>query len=338
MTRLVSILIPAYNAERTIAETIRSALGQTWTHSEVIVVDDGSADRTLEVAQRFASKQVLVLSQPNLGAAAARNAAYARCQGEYIQWLDADDLLAPDKIARQLEAAGDGEDTQVLLSSAWGRFMHRTNRAAFRPTPLWCDLDPVEWLVRKWEHNVFMPPASWLVSHALTEAAGPWDTRLLGDDDGEYFCRVVGQCCAIRFVPDARVFYRVSGPEGLSYIGRSNTKLDAQLLSMELQIGYLRSLDDSDRVRAACLDYVQAWLIHVYPQRPDLVSRAQQLAASVGGRLLAPRLSWKYAWMRALFGWRLTKRAQLRYNALKLRAQLLLDTALCRLDGGRSVR
>ena len=94
MSPLVSILIPAYNAERWIAETIGSALGQTWPRKEIIVVNDGSTDQTLSVVQKFASKTVSVVTQENKGVCAARNKAYELCQGDYIQWLDADDLLS----------------------------------------------------------------------------------------------------------------------------------------------------------------------------------------------------------------------------------------------------
>src|SRR4051812_10472186 len=102
MKPLVSIVIPAYNAERWIAYTLQSAIGQTWPHKEIIVVDDGSTDRTGEIARRFASNEISVVSIPNQGAAAARNHGLHLSQGDYIQWLDADDVLAPDKIERQL--------------------------------------------------------------------------------------------------------------------------------------------------------------------------------------------------------------------------------------------
>ena len=86
MKSLVSILIPAYNAERWIADAIRSALAQTWSRKEIIIVDDGSRDRTLSLAREFASKTVSVVSQENQGAAAARNKAFSMCQGDYVQW------------------------------------------------------------------------------------------------------------------------------------------------------------------------------------------------------------------------------------------------------------
>src|SRR4030095_8874403 len=163
MTPLVSILIPAYNAERWIANTIQSALAQTWPRKEIIIVDDGSSDQTLQVARRFACKTVCVVKQENQGAAAARNKAYELCQGDYIQWLDADDLVSPDKVAKQMAAAEQYQDTRRLLSSGWGYFMYRPSRAKFLPTPLWCDLSPVEWLLRKMGQNLHMQTATWLV-------------------------------------------------------------------------------------------------------------------------------------------------------------------------------
>ena len=191
MNPLVSILIPAFNAQEWIADTLKSAIGQTWPRKEIIVVDDGSRDQTLAIARGLGSKEVSVVTQANQGAAATRNRAYSICQGDYIQWLDADDLLAPDKIARQMEAADRDAGRRMLLSSAWGYLMYRVHRADFVPTPLWCDLSPVEWLLRKLGQNLHMQTATWLVSRELTEAAGPWNTQLLGDDDGEYFYGVL---------------------------------------------------------------------------------------------------------------------------------------------------
>jgi len=113
MQPLVSILIPAYNAEPWMADTIQSALGQTWSNKEIIVVDDGSTDQTLSVARHFASKTVSVVTQENLGASAARNRAIELSQGDYIQWLDADDLLSPDKIAKQMTEAEQARNKHI---------------------------------------------------------------------------------------------------------------------------------------------------------------------------------------------------------------------------------
>lgn len=318
---LVSILIPAFNSQQWIADTIRSALAQTWPRKEIVVVDDGSSDATLQIAQRFASPMLRVVTQPNQGAAAARNTAFAQCQGDYIQWLDADDLLAPDKIERQLAARSRCKAERPLFSCAWGRFIKRPGKARFVPSPLWCNLSPQEWLLRKMESDVFMQTTAWLVSRELTEAAGPWDTRLLSDDDGEYFSRVMLASDEVHFVPDARAYYRTTGSGSLSQIGRSRQRIEAQLLTLELDIARLRGLEESARVRAAAVTYLQKYLIYFYPENPDLVERAQQLAQSLGGKLTPPRLSWKYAWIQALLGWKAAKKAQ--WHCSKVRGSIL---------------
>jgi glycosyltransferase involved in cell wall biosynthesis len=310
MTPLVSILIPAYNAERWIGDTIQSALAQTWPRKEIIVVEDGSSDRTLQVACQFASPTVSIVSQENQGASAARNRAFELCQGDYIQWLDADDLLAADKIAQQVAATQEYQDKRTLLSSSWGYFMYRPSRAQFLPTSLWCDLPPVEWLLRKLAQNVHMQTATWLVSRELTQAAGPWDTRLSLDDDGEYFCRVILASNEIRFVPHAKVFYRQSGLDCLSNIDRSDKKLESQFLSVKLHIDYLRSLEDSERGRTACLRYLQNWLIWFFLKRPDLARELEQLAVALGGRLEVAHVGHKYRWIEQLAGRRVARRVE----------------------------
>jgi hypothetical protein len=166
--------------------------------------------------------------------------------------------------------------------------------------------------------NLHMQTATWLVSRELTEAAGPWDVRLVRDNDGEYFCRVILASNGIRFVLGAGTFYRRVSPRRASYIGRSDKKKDALFLSMQLHVKYIRSLEDSDRVRGACLNYLQNWLIIFYPERPDIVERLEELARSLGGRLEMPQLRWKYAWIKPFLGWgpaKLAERALPRFRS-----------------------
>jgi glycosyltransferase involved in cell wall biosynthesis len=317
MEPLVSILIPAYNAQRYISDSLRSAVNQTWRNKEIIVVDDGSSDNTRLIVESFAKDGVQVLTQVNQGAAAARNKALSLSRGDYIQWLDADDLLSPNKVAAQMQVVGRYPDRRTVISSSWGQFFHRPSHAKFLPSGLWSDQTPVEWLTRKMEQNVYMQTATWLVPRAITEAAGPWDTRLLGDDDGEYFARILLASEQVCFVPEAKVFYRASGTNSLSYIGHSNKKMEAQLRSMRLNIDYLRSLDDSTRVRDACVRYMQNWLINFYPERPDLVEQLTQMARELGGELPPPGFSWKYAGLAAAFGPAAAKRARIQLPRFK---------------------
>ena len=335
---LVSILIPAYNAQEWIAGTIRSAIEQTWPRTEIIVVDDGSKDRTVEVARQFGAQGVHVVTQKNQGASAARNKAFSLCHGDYIQWLDADDLLAPDKISRQMEVVAQGLSSRTLLSSAWGRFMYRPSRIRLIPTSLWSDLTPQQWLLHKMDENVFMQTATWLVSRELTEAAGPWDTRLLGDDDGEYFCRVLLASDGVRFVRDATVYYRCFHFNSLSYIGRFPEKVDAHWTSMKLHIQYLRSLGDTPRARAACIQFLRDSMIYFYPDQPHILKQANQLAEELGEALGVPYVSWKYAWIVRLFGWDVTKEVQHQIRKVRWQLAKKFDYWMFELEGRKSTK
>lgn len=320
MKPLVSILIPAYNAEPWIAATLQSVLAQTWPRREIIVVDDGSKDQTYAAAQKFSSAEVKVVTQKNAGASAARNHAFRLCSGDYIQWLDADDLLDCEKISRQMAVAESCADKKILLSSAWGRFNFRLSRARLIPTPLWAGLSPVEWLLLKMGRDLHMANQSWLTSRELTEAAGAWDERLSLDDDGEYFCRVLLASRGVKFVPDAKSFYRISGTGGLSHVDQSDKKLESLWLSMQLHIRYLRSLEDSERTRAAGVAYLGNWLNYFYPARPDLMDAATQLAAALGGKLELKPLRPKYAWLEKPLGRPFASRAQTALPNLKASA------------------
>lgn len=335
---LVSILIPACNAGMWIDATIRSALAQTWPHKEIIVVDDGSKDRTLEVARTFENQGVKVFLQRNQGASAARNHAFSLCKGDYIQWLDADDLLAPDKIEKQMELVMDGLSKRTLLSAPWAHFMYRPQAARFTPSPLWSDLSPKEWLMRKMQCNVFMQTSTWLVSREITEAAGPWDIRLLGDDDGEYFCRVLLASDGVRFVEGARVYYRAFRFDGLSYVGRFPEKIDAHWVSMKLHIKYMRSFGETEEVRSSCLQFLRDSIIYFYPERAHIVEDAQKLAAELGGDLGAPALSWKYVLLERFAGWSTVKLAQRMMRRVRWRTTKHVDYVLYRLEEWSAAR
>lgn len=329
---LVSVLIPAYNCEHWVADAIRSAAAQTWPRIEIIVVDDGSEDSTPELARRFEGEAVRVIGQRHEGASSARNTAFRHSHGDYIQWLDADDMIAPDKISRQMDLVMSGLDPRTLLSSSWASFIYCTRRAKFDPNPLWCDLNPEEWLTRKLENNIFMQTATWLVSRSLAEEVGPWDIRLLSDDDGEYFSRLLLASSGVRFVHDSKVYYRALGPSSLSYIGASQDKIQALWISMKLQISYLQSLSNSKRVRLACLQYLRDSLMYFYPEQTEILEEAMQLASGLGLHLPPPDPTWKYAWIVSFFGWARAKIAQHWIRRMRWRASKEFDRLLFRLE------
>jgi len=101
---VISVVIPAYNAARTILDTIASAQQQTFADFELIVINDGSTDRTLELLQTVQDDRLQVFSYRNGGVAIARDHGIAKCRGDFITFLDADDMWTPDKLELQLVA------------------------------------------------------------------------------------------------------------------------------------------------------------------------------------------------------------------------------------------
>ena len=105
---------------------------------------------------------------------------------------------------------------------------------------------------------------------------------------------------------------------------------------MKLHVQYLRSLEDTERVRKACLTYLQTWYDNFYPERSDIVAELQSLAEQLQGNLQEPRLRWKYAWMKPVFGWKAAKWAQRALPQLKASCIRHCDRAIYRLEAGRA--
>ncbi|HVW19735.1 MAG TPA: glycosyltransferase family 2 protein [Opitutaceae bacterium] len=303
---LVSIVVPCYNAEAWVAQAIESALGQTWPAREVIVVNDGSRDGSLAAARRFEPSGVRVLDQPNRGAAAARNAGLAAARGAYIQFLDADDLLAPDKLERQLERIS-SLGPRVLASGAWARFTREPAEASFEEQANWRDLTGIEFLQLHYEQICMMHPAAWLAPRELLDRAGRWDETLSLNDDGEYFARVMLAAERIVFCRDARSLYRSSLPQSLS--GRRDPRaLDSLYRSTELTLRHLLDADSSARSRAAAAFAWKWTAFEMYPDAPALARAAERRAGELGGSSRPFPAGGRFQLASRLLGWRLAKR------------------------------
>jgi glycosyltransferase involved in cell wall biosynthesis len=300
---LVSIIIPCYNAERWLAATLDSALTQTWPHTEIIVVNDGSRDGSLALAQGFTDRGVRVIDQPNAGASAARNHGLRLARGDYIQFLDADDLISPEKIGAQIELLR-VRPAGTVATCAWGRFQEDPATARFVDEAVFRDFAPVDFLVLTGDTGAMMHPSCWLLPRAVVARAGPWDESLSLNDDGEYFARTLLASAGMAYSPTGRSYYRSGLPGSLSQ-QRGEKARRSQFRSLELITQRLLATEDSPRTRRAAANYFQRYIHDFFPFPADLMESAAAQVAALGGATLGPPpMGGRTAALAAIIGWR----------------------------------
>ncbi len=310
---LVSVLIPCRNAERTVAETLESVLCQTWGCVEAIVVENGSTDDTASVLESFSQRGVHVIRHEKSGAGAARNRAYNECSGEYLVFLDADDVLHREKISHQVRLL---EDNPGCVSCCrWGRFVEQPDDAVFREYPVWRDMEPVDWLTTSWLGGGMMFPGTWMIPRAEAESAGPWNESLSLNDDGEYFTRVVLASAGVRFHSDAIVYYRAGDGTNLS-AAMDRAALESGFRVCELATNRLLEAERSDRTLKASATMFQRFAYDCFSNAPDLAKQAELCAQRLGGSDLKAPGGTLFKAIAAVAGWKVAKRLQsLRRNA-----------------------
>lgn len=204
--QVVSTIIPCFNAELWISEAIDSCLKQTYSNLEIIIIDDGSTDRSLDIIKSYGSK-VTYQSGPNQGGNHARNLGFSLSKGEYIQFLDADDYLLPDKVQRQvnqLELTG-----ADAIYSDWQYQYHHSDGGIVLDTPKISgdQKDILASLLSGW----WVSPACLLFRRQAVISAGGWDETLTAGQDRDFFTSVVMSGAKVIYQPGCHSVYRRYG-------------------------------------------------------------------------------------------------------------------------------
>lgn len=311
MKVLVSVIIPAYNSSQYISETIDSVLKQSYKHLEVIVVDDGSTDNTLQIAEKFEKYGVRVYAQKNKGACAARNYGYQLSKGEFIQFLDADDVLAPDKIEKQLnELLKYDNYHDLLIHCKWGRFRDGEEVYHWGPdVSIRTDLKPVDWLII----NHMSITGCWLTHRDLIEKGGRWNEDLKRNQDGEFFSRVMLQASKVLYSNEAKVYYRSGITSSISATKNAAAALSGYK-AVELIEDYIFSLEKSARTRLAVANMYQSFVLEHYIAFPTLANKAELKVKEMGGATIKLQGGSLLKTLGRIMGWK---------NALRLKKVLL---------------
>lgn len=277
----VSVIIPLYNSERTIEKTIESVLNQTWPNIEAVIIDDGSTDHSFQVASQFESEQVKIFRQENKGACAARNHGFKVSTGDYIQYLDADDFLASDKIEKQLLAIRRLGDLNSVASGKWVEFYHETDIRENALTIYRDYENPIELLTDMWARREMMSQSVWLVPSQTIERAGGWDETLQVNQDGEFFSRVLLNSQSVIFT-DTVTYYRKGNTSSVSNSRFKPEKVDSLLESFLLYERHVDSFKHKSEVKRALANNYYYFIYTYYHLFPKLVNTAIERVNDLG--------------------------------------------------------
>ncbi len=302
-TPLVSILIPLYNAELWIAETLDCALGQDYANVEIVVVDDHSTDASLGIVQRYEAQhadKIRVYTNPRKGGNAARNYAFQQSKGEYVKFLDADDLFSAGLIARQVERLlSDG--TKMSVATATLQMLYPDGRKPLPCKQIERDYAPgIELQIDIFRRRGFFVPHAHLMHRELVENVGGWDEAVIKNQDGEFFARVYIAADRVLCVPGEIAIWRQTGTGVSSQLDFEATRsvFQTYVKIFPLVLAY-RS--DSETRRELSL-YASTFLWQNYPTSRPLLEYALAVFSRLRLALLSPpRRTLTLAV--ALFGW-----------------------------------
>jgi len=312
---LVSIIIPVYNCEKFLECCVKSVLSQSWPEKEIIIVNDGSTDNSLKIAERINFREIRIINQQKSGAAAARNTGLRYARGKYIQFLDADDLLSEDKIEQQVMSLYGSEELVAVCSTV--HFYRLDTHLENLPSPyderfLFTTNKPFEFLINLWGGNngrgSMVQPNAWLTPRKLIEKAGNWNEELSVDDDGEFFARVLLLSKGIVRTKGLNYYRKYQNGSNLS--SSNDYKALQSLLKASLaKKEELLSRCSTDAAKRAIDRLLTDVSVLAYLKYPDLVNLAE--ANYCGVRKINPDLGGEVInFLSKALGWKFAKRIQ----------------------------
>lgn len=271
---LVSIIIPAYNAAMTVEQSIRSVLEQTYSNLEIIVIDDGSTDSTFLKCSALKDDRLSCFRIENSGASAARNVGLQKANGDFIQFLDADDILQPPKIEQQVLLLEHNNGDIAYCDWTYMNDEVVEKEMVFINKPFTTIESGRDLLLSMGKDTWYVPVFCWLTRRSVIDKAGLWNETLTNNDDGEFFARVLYNSQRVYRYPKILGHYRRNNQDSLS---KSNTseKVFSALRSFDLIIDYFQDkADTSLMVYPKRLFEIQFLLIrHRFPALAKVAAR-----------------------------------------------------------------
>lgn len=306
--------MPCYNAASYLNAAIDSILAQSYMDFELILVNDGSTDETEAIIHTYKDERIQYYKQDNKGQCNASNYGLSVAKGDFIKFIDADDLINSEHLEEQIKVIE--KNGNAIASCAWGRFRHLPEEAKFTPESVWHDLDSLTWIKKALSQEADMMPLwRWLIPRSVIEKTGGWDERLSLNNDFEFSMRILTNVDEVRFAGNAKLYYR-SGHNSLSRI-LSVKAYDDAILSTDLGCTYLLAKEDSKFTRLLCANRYKEWLYRMYPLDQNLEDKIEDKISELGGANRRIGGGFIFKFLSSMIGWRKAKILRSRLNSYK---------------------
>ncbi len=321
---LISVIIPVFNSEVNLEKTIISALDQTWPNKEIIIVDDGSTDSSPSIEKKYEGVHVKVFQQKNKGASVARNRGLEEAKGNYIQFLDADDLLSPNKLQSQMALLLQHPDKIAVCRTV--HFFNDENyeqasTSAYEDSFLYSTDNTAGFLSNLYggesNRGSMIQTNAWLTPVDVIRKAGKWSEFYSPDDDGEFFCRVILASKGILYDKNCFNYYRKYKNSNNLASSKSKKALHGKFRSFLLKKQYLLNATDDATAKKALARSAMEIAFDAYPIDKKLTSEILKAIDEIGGTDYVPPMGGRHIELiKKLFGWKTARMFQIYYANL----------------------
>lgn len=289
-----SIIIPAYNASLCISETLDSVLQQLHKNIEIIIIDDNSSDDTWGVIGNYSNKYpkiIKIYKNKRKGACAARNYGFELSSGDFILYLDADDILSNNKLSSQLDLLAKANDPLAISVSRWQHFEYKIDDAVENKMFVCRDYNPAYLvLLDMWTYGEMLQTSCWLVPRSIIELIDGWNETFKSNptDDSEFFTKVVLKSSKIVYDSLGVVFYRRPVVGGINLSQSRNYESIKSIIKTYQSYELILEFDSSEVVKIGLANNYLNFIYEFYPLFPDLLKKAEDSFYNLGYKKMWP--------------------------------------------------
>jgi glycosyltransferase involved in cell wall biosynthesis len=310
MVQLVSIIIPVYNGERHLQQCLQSVISQTHSTIEIIVVNDGSTDNTINILKNIQDERLTVINTENRGACYARNIGFELSKGIYIQFLDADDYLSLNKIEKQLRALANTHQHLAICNTI---IINETSDilGSLPEQHQWLkdSESGIEFLLLLYKNYGMIQTNAWLTPRSLVLKAGKWNEKLKQDQDGEFFCRIVIASTGIRYAKNCINYYRKSVKSDSISNNKSADYAKSTIKALDLKSNFILSQKNDKATKEVFAMHYKVLAVRYYGIHPTLYQHAMSKCLALNNCSFVPIMGGRTVQiLTRVLGWRLTKK------------------------------